>query len=73
MKFLLEYNTYKEKYKENDIVLIEYWYNEMITPVKIVKVLSKVSFEISYNVPNSKIKNAPNQVIKLNDIIDFAR
>jgi hypothetical protein len=73
MKFLLEYKSYKEKYKENDIVLIEYWYKDIITPVKIIKVISNTSFEISHNVPNSEIKNAPDQIIKANDIIDLAR
>ncbi len=70
MKFLLEYKSF---YKEGDVILIEYWYNDMITPVKIVEKLSKVSYKVTHNVPNSKIFNAPDEVIKSSDIIDHAR
>ena len=42
MKFL---NEYKSFYKEGDIVLIEYWYNDMITPVKILEKVSSRSFK----------------------------
>lgn len=70
MKFLLEYKSF---YNEGDIVLIDYWYNDMITTVKIVKKLSKSSYKVTHNNPNSKIKNAPDEVIKSSDIIDIAR
>lgn len=70
MKFLLEFKSF---YNEGDIVLIEYWYNDMITPVKIVEKVSKVSHKVSHNVPNSKIQNAPDEIIKKGDIIDKAR
>ena len=70
MKFLLEFKSF---YNEGDIVLIEYWYNDMITPVKIVEKVSKVSYKVSHNVPNSKIQNAPDEIIKSSDIIDFSR
>jgi hypothetical protein len=70
MKFLLEFNSF---YKEGDIVLIEYWYNDMITPVKIVEKVSKVSYKVSHNVSNSKIFNAPDEIIKSSDIIDIIR
>jgi hypothetical protein len=70
MKFLLEFKSF---YNEGDIVLIEYWYNDMITPVKIVEKVSKVSYKVSHNVPNSKIQNAPDEIIKTGDIIDKAR
>jgi hypothetical protein len=70
MKFLLEFKSF---YNEADIVLIEYWYNDMITPVKIVEKVSKVSYKVSHNVPNSKIQNAPDEIIKKGDIIDKAR
>ncbi len=70
MKFLLEFNSF---YKEGDVVLIEYWYNDMITPVKIVEKVSKVSYKVSHNVPNSKIFNAPDEIIKSSDIIDITR
>lgn len=70
MKFLLEFKSF---YNVGDIVLIEYWYNDMITPCKIVEKISKVSYKVSHNVPNSEIKNAPDEVIKSSDIIDFSR
>lgn len=70
MRFLLEFKSF---YKEGDIVVVEYWYNDIITPVKIVEKLSKVSYKVSHNVPNSKIFNAPDEVIKSVNIIDFSR
>ncbi len=70
MKFILEFKSF---YDVEDIVLIEYWYNDMLTPVKIVEKLSKVSYKVSHNVPESKIKNAPDEVIKSSDIIDKKR
>ena len=70
MKFLLEFKSFL---KEGDSVLIEYWYNDMVTPVKIVEKLSKVSYKVSHNVSNSKISNAPDEINKSTDIIDFSR
>ncbi len=70
MKFL---NEYKSFYKEGDIVLIEYWYNDMITPVKILEKVSNRSFKITHNISQSKIFNAPDEIIKTSDIIDNAR
>ena len=70
MKFILEYKSF---YNEGDIVLIEYWYNDMITPCKIIEKVSKKSFKVSHNIPQSKIKNAPDEIIKTSDIIDIAR
>ena len=70
MKFLLEFKSF---YNVDDIVLIEYWYCDIITPVKIVEKLSRVSYKVSHNVPNSKIFNAPDEIIKSSDIIDISR
>lgn len=70
MKFILEFKSF---YNIDDIVLIEYWYNDMITPVKIVEKISKVSYKVSHKVPNSKIFNAPDEIIKSSDIIDISR
>jgi hypothetical protein len=70
MRFLLEFKSF---YKEGDIVLVEYWYNDMVTPVKILEKLSKVSYKVSHKVSNSKISNAPDEIIKSTDIIDFSR
>ena len=86
MKFILEFNSYKKpSYDVGDVVLVEYWYLDdpscpsllhrkfPYTPVKIVEKLSKVSFKVSHNIPNSKIKNAPDEIVKTTDIIDLAR
>lgn len=66
MKFLLEFKNY---YNVGDIVLIEYWYNDMITAVKIIE-KNKRSYKITHNIPESKIFNAPDEIIKSSDIID---
>lgn len=70
MKFLLEFKSF---YNVGETVLVEYWYNDMVTPVKIIEKISKVSYKVSHNVPNSKIFNAPDEIIKSSDIIDFSR
>lgn len=67
MKFIVEFNSFL---KEGDIVLIEYWYNDMITPVKILEKISKVSYKVTHNISQSKIFNAPDEIIKSIDIID---
>ncbi len=67
MKFILEFKSF---YNVGDIVLIEYWYNDMITPCKIVEKLSKTKYKVSHNISKSEIKNAPDETIKSSDIID---
>lgn len=67
MKFIVEFKSF---YNVNDIVLVEYWYNDMITPVKIIEKVSKVKYKVSHNIPQSEIRNAPDEVIKSTDIID---
>jgi hypothetical protein len=70
MKFILEFKSF---YKEGDIVLIEYWYdNDIITPVKIIQ-KNKRTFKVTHNIPESKIFNAPDEIIKSSDIIDIYR
>lgn len=69
MKFILEYKSY---YKINDIILIKYWYNRMITPVKIIDKKGN-KFIISHDITESRIKNAPNESIKSSDIISIFR
>jgi hypothetical protein len=65
MKFILEFNTF---YKKDDIVLIKYWYNKMVTPVRI-KSVRKDGYLISHNISESKIKNAPDELIPATKII----
>ena len=67
MKFILEFKSF---YKVGDIVILEYWYNDMLTPVRILEKLSKVSYKVTHDVEGSKIKNAPDEIIKSSDIID---
>lgn len=70
MRFLLEFKSY---YKENDIILIEYWANNnIITPVKIIEKKGK-SYKVTHNIKESKIFNAPDEIIKSCDIIDIYR
>ena len=66
MKYLLERKQY---YNVDDIVLIEYWYNGMITPCKIKEITGR-KYIISHNIPESKIFNAPDESINSSDIID---
>jgi hypothetical protein len=70
MKFILEFKSF---YNVGDIVLLEYWYNDMITPVKIVEKVSKSSYKITHNIPQSKIQNAPDEIIKSSNILDKLR
>lgn len=65
MKFILEFKSY---YKEGDIVNIKYWYNKMITPVKILEKKGN-KYLVSHNIPQSKIQNAPDELLKNSDII----
>jgi len=70
MKFLLEFNSF---YNIGDIVLIEYWYHDILVPVKVVEKISKNKLKVSHNIPESKIPNAPDEIIKTSDILDKYR
>lgn len=70
MQFIVEFKSF---YKVGDIVLIEYWYNDMVTPVKIIEQLSPRTFKVSHNISESKIFNAPDEIVKSSDIIDNFR
>ena len=70
MQFIVEFKSF---YKVDDIVLIEYWYNDMITPVKILEQISARTFKVTHNIEQSKIFNAPDEIIKTSDIIDKAK
>lgn len=65
MKFLIEKSKY---YKVDDVIYIEYWYNKMITEVKIVEIIGK-KYKVSHNTKDSKIQNAPDEMIKSSNII----
>jgi hypothetical protein len=67
MKYLLERKNY---YNVDDIVLIEYWYNGMITPVKILEITGR-KFKVTHNITESSIFNAPDEMITSSDILDI--
>jgi hypothetical protein len=69
MRFILEYKSF---YKPDNIVLIEYWYNRMVTPVKVLEKRGN-KYLVSHNISDSKIKNAPDEFIKNSDIISVYR
>lgn len=69
MRHLLEYKSY---FSEGDVVLIEYWYNNMVTPVKIIEKVKR-KYKVSHNCEDSKIKNAPDELVNGRDIIDHYR
>jgi hypothetical protein len=69
MKFLCEFKNF---YKEGDIVLIEYWYNDMVTPVIIIEKKGN-KYLVSHNVEGSKIRNAPDELLTKKDIISLQR
>jgi hypothetical protein len=69
MEFILEY---KKFFKEGDKVLIEYWYNHMVTPVKILEKVGK-KYKVSHNIYESKIQNAPDELVKNSEIISIFR
>lgn len=69
MVFLVEF---KDFYKEGDKILIEYWYNSMVTPC-VIKEKRGRKFLISHNIPESKIQNAPDGLISKSDIMDYYR
>jgi hypothetical protein len=65
MMFLFEFKSF---YQSGDTVLIEYWYNHMITPVVILG-KSRKKYKISHNVEGSEIRNAPDEEILGREII----
>ncbi len=66
LKFILERKNF---YKKGDLVLLEYWYNDMITVCEIIDIIGR-KYKVSHNIPQSEIKNAPDEIIKSSDIID---
>jgi hypothetical protein len=76
MDFILEYKNF---YKPGDIVKIQYWYKiilpnglPLITPVKILEKKGN-KFLVSHNISQSKIQNAPDEMIKTSQIISTYR
>lgn len=59
-------------YRVGDLVLIHYWYNDMLTPVKILE-KSKGELLVSHNLKESNIYNAPNEKINISEVVDYFR
>ena len=70
MKYIKEYNSFN--LEPGSKVIIHYWYNNMITPIEIIKKEGR-KYLVSHNIDESKIHNAPNEYIKISDIIDNYR
>lgn len=66
MKYICEFASH---YNIGDIVLIEYWYNDIIVPVIIKEKVGR-KYKVSHNIEQSKIKNAPDEIVSSMDIID---
>jgi hypothetical protein len=62
-------NEWRQFYNVGDNVLIEYWYNNMLTPVTIKDKKDK-KWLVSHKTNNSKIQNAPDEWISSSDILD---
>jgi len=60
----------KDNFKQGDVVLIEYWYKNILTPV-LIKEKIKRKFKVSHSLEQSQIQNAPDEIIKKEDIVDF--
>jgi hypothetical protein len=65
MEYLLEWSNY---YKVGDVVYISYWYNGMITPVRIKEIRGR-KYLVDHGIDTSQIKNAPPELITRKDII----
>lgn len=70
MKILESFKSFKIEVGDN--VLIHYWWDDMITPCEIIE-KKGYSFLVSHNIEGSKIKNAPDEWVKSNEIIDIKR
>jgi hypothetical protein len=71
MKYLIERINFND-YQVGDKVIIHYWYNNDICPVKIIEKRGH-KYLVSHNIPESEIKNAPDELLTINDIISLYR
>ena len=68
--YVKRHTNRKSSYKIDDLVYVEYWYNNIIVPGKIIE-RSGNKYTISFDVTGSDIRKAPNQDVLKEDIIDF--
>lgn len=62
-------HEYRLFYKPGDVVLVEYWYNGMVTPVVVVE-RRRGRYLVSHDTEGSRIRNAPDELLRSSDIID---
>lgn len=63
----------KEARMPGDVVLINYWENDEIIPVKILKAFGRNKYSISYDVNDSVLSGSPDGIIDRNDIISSVK
>lgn len=85
MKFILEFKSYRPSFEVGEQVLIEYWYLEhpdcpealreemRFTPVVIAEKLPGGKLRVSHDIDGSRIRNAPDEVLRQRDIIARCR
>lgn len=59
-------------YKVGDYVLLEYWYREFLTPVKLIDKHGR-KYTASHDIAESEIQNAPDEIITKDMIVDHFR
>jgi hypothetical protein len=69
MEFILEY---KKFFEIGDKVYIYYWYKHILTPVKILEKIGN-KYKVSHDIEESKIRNAPDELIKTSEVISVVR
>ena len=65
-----KYNS--ASYKVGDYILIEYWFQDLLTPVKIVDKQGR-TYKVTHNIEESEIQNAPDEKITKGDIVSHYR
>ena len=69
-KYLILDKKKNKVYSPNDVILVEYWYNHTLTPVKVLEKKGH-KYLVTHNISDSQIKNAPNELIHKDKVIDF--
>ena len=60
-----------QSYKVGDTVMIRYWLSGDVTPVRIVENPTNNYFIVSHKVEDSHFRNAPDQGIKVSEIMGY--
>ena len=60
----------KRSFNKGDVVLIEYWYKDILTPVKIIEKIKR-KYRVTHSIDESEIFNAPEQLVSKQEIVDF--